>query len=123
MPDKKNILIIDDDQEVIDLLKDFLEVNGFDTASFTDGLDALNYLKETLPDLVLTDLLLPGEHGINVVKQIKDKYFLPVIMMSSIYEEKELTHVMDDYFVEGFFQKPFELHALLKKVNEILNAK
>ena len=74
MPDKKNILIIDDDQEVIDLLKDFLEVNGFGTASFTDGLDALNYLKETLPDLVLTDLLLPGEHGINVVKQIKDKY-------------------------------------------------
>lgn len=123
MPDKKNILIIDDDQEVIDLLKDYLEVNGFDTASFTDGLDALNYLKENLPDLVLTDLLLPGEHGINVVKQIKDKYFLPVIMMSSIYEEKELTHVMDDYFVEGFFQKPFELHALLKKVNEILNAK
>jgi len=123
MPDKKNILIIDDDQEVIDLLKDYLEVNGFDTTSFTDGLDALNYLKENLPDLVLTDLLLPGEHGINVVKQIKEKYFLPVIMMSSIYEEKELTHVMDDYFVEGFFQKPFELHALLKKVNEILNAK
>lgn len=123
MPTKKNILIVDDDQEVIDLLKDYLEVNEFSTSSFTDGLEALDYLKDTLPDLVITDLLLPGEHGINVVKTIKQKYFIPVIMMSSIYNEKELKHVIDEYFVEGFFQKPFELNALLRKINSIFDAK
>lgn len=123
MPTKKNILIVDDDQEVIDLLKDYLEVNEFNTSSFTDGLEALDYLKDTVPDLVITDLLLPGEHGINVVKTIKQKYFIPVIMMSSIYNEKELKHVIDEYFVEGFFQKPFELNALLRKINSIFDAK
>jgi DNA-binding response OmpR family regulator len=123
MATRKNILIVDDDQEVIDLLKDYLEVNEFDTSSFTDGLEALDYLKDAQPDLVITDLLLPGEHGINVVKTIKQKYFIPVIMMSSIYNEKELKHVIEEYFVEGFFQKPFELNALLRKINSILDAK
>jgi DNA-binding response OmpR family regulator len=123
MPTKKHILIVDDDQEVIDLLKDYLEINDFSTSSFTDGLEALDYLKDTQPDLVITDLLLPGEHGINVVKTVKQKYFLPVIMMSSIYNERELKHVIDEYFVEGFFQKPFELSALLKTINSIFDAK
>lgn len=123
MPTKKNILIVDDDQEVIDLLKDYLEVNDFNTYSFNDGLEALDYLKDTQPDLVITDLLLPGEHGINVVKTIKQKYFIPVIMMSSIYNEKELKHVINEYYVEGFFQKPFELNALLRKINSIFDAK
>ena len=124
MQDKTNrhILIIDDDPEVIDLLKDFFEGNKFKVGTASTGVEGLDYFKETLPDLVVTDLLLPGEHGINVVKTIKENYFVPVIIMSSIYKEAEIKSLMDEYFVEAFFEKPFDLKELLKKVDDILDA-
>lgn len=122
---KKHILIIDDDQEIIELLKDLLEGNGFSVGTASNGLEGLAYLNKVkeLPDLIISDLLLPGEHGINVTKTIKEKYFIPVIMISSIYKEKQLKSMMEEYFVEAFFQKPLKLDILLEKVNLILNAR
>lgn len=123
MQNKKHILIIDDEKGMVDLLKDFFEKNNFSTEIATDGIMALACIKIKLPDFVITDLLLPGEHGINIVKTIKKKYFIPIIMMSGIYKEEEVRDMMDEYFVEAFFEKPFDLNVLLKKVNSILNAK
>jgi DNA-binding NtrC family response regulator len=120
---KKHILIIDDDQEVIELLKDLFEGNDFFVGTASNGIDGLDYFNRHLPDLVISDLLLPGEHGLNVIKTIKEKYFIPVIMISSIYKEGQLKNIMDEYFVEAFFEKPLKLDALLEKVNSILNAR
>ena len=119
----RHILIIDDDPEIIDLLKDFFEGHDFNVGTASTGVEGLDYFKESLPELVVTDLLLPGEHGINVIKTIKEKYFVPVIIMSSIYKEAEIKSLMEDYFVEAFFEKPFDLKDLLNKVNEILDEK
>lgn len=123
MQSKKHILIIDDEPEVTELLKNFFEENNFTTKIITDGNKALDYFKNVLPDIVITDLLLPGEHGINVIKIIKEKYFVPVIVITGIYKKKELKNVVDDYSVEAFFEKPVNLEALLEKVNSILNAR
>ncbi len=120
---KKHILIIDDDQEVIELLKDLFEGNDFFVGTASNGLDGLGYFKHHLPDLVISDLLLPGEHGLNVIKTIKEKYFLPVIIISSIYKQGQLKNIMEEYFVEDFFHKPLKLYVLLEKVNSILNAR
>lgn len=123
MQSKKHILIIDDEPDVTDLLKDFFEQKNFKTEIVTDGNEALGSFKDALPDIVITDLLLPGEHGINVIKTIKEKYSLPVIIITGIYEKDELKNVIDDYSVEAFFEKPVNLKALLEKVNSILNAR
>lgn len=122
---KKQIFIIDDDQEITELLKDLLEGNGFSVRTASNGLEGLEYLNKDkeIPDLIISDLLLPGEHGINVIKTIKEKYFIPVIMISSIYKEKQLKSMMEEYFVEAFFQKPLKLDILLEKVKSILNAR
>ena len=120
---KKHILIIDDDQEIIELLKDFFEGNGFSVGTASNGLDGLEYFKRQIPDLIISDLLLPGEHGLNMIRTIKEKYFVPVIMISSIYKENQLESVMEEYFVEAFFSKPLKLDVLLEKVNSILNAR
>lgn len=120
---KKHILIIDDDQEIIELLKDFFEGNGFSVGTASNGLDGLEYFKRQIPDLIISDLLLPGEHGLNMIKTIKEKYFVPAIMISSIYKENQLESVMEEYFVEAFFSKPLKLDVLLEKVNSILNAR
>jgi DNA-binding response OmpR family regulator len=123
MQNKKHILIIDDEPEVTDLLKDFFEKNNFTTEIAADGNEALKSLKDALPDIVITDLLLPGEHGISVIKTIKEKYSVPVIIITGIYERDELQNVIDGYSVEAFFEKPLNLEALLEKVNSVLNAR
>ena len=123
MQSKKHILIIDDEPEVTDLLKDFFEKNNFTAEIVADGNEALKSFKDALPDIVITDLLLPGEHGINVIKTIKEKFSLPVIIITGVYEKDELKNVIDDYMVEAFFEKPVNLEALLEKVNSVLNAR
>ncbi len=120
---KKHILIIDDDPEVIELLKDLFEGNDFIVGAAANGIEGLEYFQDHMPDLVISDLLLPGEHGLNVIKAIKEKYFIPVIVISSIYKQGQLKNIMEEYFVEAFFQKPLKLDALLEKVNSILNAR
>ena len=120
---KKHILIIDDEPDVTDLLKDFFEQKNFKTGIAADGNKALGSFKDALPDIVITDLLLPGEHGINIIKTIKDEYSLPVIIITGIYKKEEIKNIIDDYSVEGFFEKPVNLEALLKKVNSILNVR
>jgi DNA-binding response OmpR family regulator len=122
MEDKKKlILIVDDDPQIADLLKEFFELKGFEAAVAKDGIKALDFFKKALPDIVITDLLLPGEHGIDVIRTIKEKYFVPVIIISGIYKKEELENVIEDYFVEGFLQKPVDTDTLLETVNSILN--
>ncbi len=117
---QKHILIIDDEEEITRVMSSFFEKFGFSTESAHDGIKALASVKNRLPDIVITDLLLPGEHGINIVKTIKEKYFIPVIIITGIYEEAELKSLIEDYFVEAFFAKPFDLEKLLEKVKDIL---
>lgn len=123
MPDnkRKNILVIDDEQEIRELLKDFLEEKNFNVTLAADGLKAKEYIKKNTPDIAIIDLLLPGEHGISLVKTIKENYFIPVIIISSIYHVKEIENVMKDYYVEAFFEKPLDLEELLKKIDSVID--
>ncbi|MCK4766732.1 MAG: response regulator [Candidatus Aminicenantes bacterium] len=121
MQDKKVILVIDDEPEIRDLLKDFLEDNDLSVVLINDGVEALEYMEKKVPDLVITDLLLPGEHGIDLVKIIKEKYFIPVIVMSGIYRYKEVSQVMEEDYVEAFFEKPLALERLLEVIDSLIN--
>lgn len=119
---KRDILVVDDEPEIREMLKDFLQEYEFNVTVAKDGIEAMERLSETLPGIVITDLLMPGEHGINLVKTIKEKYFLPVIIISSIYSREELESLMEEHFVEGFIEKPINLVDLLKLVNEIIRS-
>ncbi|MCK5056667.1 MAG: response regulator [Candidatus Aminicenantes bacterium] len=121
MQNKKNILVIDDEPDIRDLLKDHLEDNNFTVNVVDDGAEALEFMERNIPDLVITDLLLPGEHGIDLIKIIKEKFFLPVIVISGIYRTKEVTHVIKEDLIEAFFEKPLNLDTMLEKINLILN--
>ena len=121
MGNRSNILVIDDEKEVRELLKDYLEGKNFNVTLAADGLQAQQRFKEKVPDIVIIDLLLPGEHGINLVKTIKEKYFIPVIIISGIYSRDEIKDTIEEYFVEGFFEKPLNLDKFLEKINAIIN--
>lgn len=123
MPEiKRDILIVDDEPEIRDMLKDFLQEHDFTITLAEDGIDAMEKLKEKLPGIVITDLLMPGEHGINLVRTIKEKYFLPVIIISSIYSRDQLEDLMEEHFVEGFIEKPLNLVDLLNLLNDIIRS-
>ncbi len=121
MEAKREILIVEDEEETRELLVTFFRENNYDVREAGNGTDALDLLKEKVPDLVITDLLLPGEHGVDLVRKVKDRYFIPVIIISGIYRAEEVRDVIENYFVEGFFEKPVDVMNLLRKVNVILN--
>jgi len=119
---KKNlILIVDDEKEIRQLLKEFLEKNDYDVMVAEDGQQALKLAAERVPDLLITDMLLPKEHGIEVMQSMKDKYFLPIIAISGIYNQSEIKDRIPDIFVDGFFEKPLNLDEILHCVRSILN--
>ena len=99
MGDEKTILLIEDDDDTLELLTSFLVEKNFLVDTVTDWVSALKYLETSTPDLIITDLLLRGEHGINVVKEIKQKYFFPVIIISGIYRQKEMHQFVEQYSV------------------------
>lgn len=121
MKKKNTILIVDDEMEIRLLLQEFLEKNGYNVRVAEDGQQALQLAGEELPDLVITDLLLPKEHGIEVMQAIKDRFFLPIIAISGIYRKEEIQGRINDVFIDGFFEKPLDLDSLLACIRCILN--
>jgi DNA-binding response OmpR family regulator len=120
--EKKNlILVVDDEEEIRLLLKEFLEKNDFEVAVAADGAEALALATKRTPDLVITDLLLPKEHGVDVMRSIKDNFFLPVIAISGIYKKSQIKAEIDDIYIDGFFEKPLDLDEMLLCIRSILN--
>jgi DNA-binding response OmpR family regulator len=118
---KKNlILIVDDEGEIRLLLKEFLEKKDFEVLVAEDGQKALELAEKRIPDLVITDLLLPKEHGIDVMHAIKDRFFIPIIAISGIYKKAEIKEKVDDIYLDGFYEKPLNLEELLKGIQAIL---
>jgi DNA-binding response OmpR family regulator len=118
---KKNlILVVDDEAEIRSLLKEFLESKNFEVWLAEDGQKAIELAEKQTPDLVITDLLLPKEHGIDVLHQIKDRFFIPVIAISGIYKKNEIMEDVEDIFLDGFYEKPLNLEDLLKGIQAIL---
>jgi len=119
---KKNlILIVDDEEEIRLLLKEFLEKNDFDVIVAADGQQAIKLAGEHIPDLVITDMLLPKEHGVEVMQSIKDNFFLPIIAISGIYKKNEIKDKISDIYIDGFFEKPLNLDEILICIRAILN--
>ncbi|MBN2346269.1 MAG: response regulator [Candidatus Aminicenantes bacterium] len=120
--DKRNvILVVDDEEGVRELLREFLGKNGYEVLTAGDGEQALRLAGEKNPDLIITDLLLPKEHGVDVMQAIKDKHLLPIIAMSGIYKKDEIREQLGDVYIEGFFEKPLDLEQVLASVRTILN--
>lgn len=119
---KKNlILIVDDEEEIRNLLKEFLEARNFEVLVAEDGARALELARTHVPDLVITDLLLPKEHGIDVMHEIKDRFFTPIIAISGIYKKEEIAAKIDDIYLDGFYEKPLNLEDLYKGIQAVFD--
>jgi DNA-binding NtrC family response regulator len=123
MDRKKNILLVDDDDDVREFLTTFFEEKGYETIEAENGTKAKQIVDETRPDLIISDLLLPGEHGLDVIRYIKDKYFLPVIAISGIYSKEEIESDIEEMYIDGFIKKPIDTVLLTNLVENVFDGK
>lgn len=117
----KKILLIDDELVYRNMLRSYLENNDFIVYDVPSGHEADIVLQSVDDiDMVITDLMMPGEHGIDLMIRIREKYKIPVLVISGVYDQ-DLLKEDDIDFSDGFLKKPFELEELKKKVIELLN--
>ncbi len=110
------VLVVDDDQALSEMLGIVLRAEGYEALFCDDGSKAQGIFKETKPDLVLLDLMLPGIDGIEVCKKIRSESGVPIVMLTARGDTldivKGLESGADDYIVKPF--KPKELVARIK---------
>lgn len=117
--DMGKILIVDDDQNICELLRLYIEKEGFTTAIANDGKQALELFESEAPDLIMLDIMLPGLDGWQVCREIRKKSQAPIIMLTAKGEvfDKVLGLELgaDDYVV-----KPFEAKEVVARIKAVL---
>lgn len=112
----KKILIIEDDESIAELEKDYLEITGFDTEIAQDGNKGLELALNEEFDLILLDVMLPGKDGFKICQELRAVKQIPILMVTAkkedIYKIQGLGIGADDYIV-----KPFSPSELVARVN------
>ncbi|MSO84893.1 MAG: response regulator [Rhodospirillales bacterium] len=114
-----HLLVVDDDREIRDLLARFLAKNGFRVTGARDGTEMASALAEWRIDLVILDLMLPGEDGLALCRKLRASSALPVLMLTAKGEEVDRI-VGLEVGADDYLPKPFNPRELLARVRAIL---
>jgi len=120
----RKILVIDDEPDVVSYLSAFLEDEGFQVLTASNGPDGLALAREETPDLITLDITMPGMSGIEVLTSLRRDDHLnsvPVVIITGVTSFDTLTDYRDVRAPEGFMQKPIDLVKLLSTIEGILN--
>lgn len=119
MEDLPHILVVDDDGRLRDLLSKFLMEHGFMVVTASDAVEARGRLNSLDFDLIILDLMMPGESGLSFAQDLRKRSAMPILMLTAMAEAEDringLESGADDYLV-----KPFEPRELLLRINNIL---
>lgn len=119
MNNRTHILVVDDDQDIGALLKEFLGIQGFMVTTVGDGATMRKIIAAGTVDLVILDLMLPGEDGLSLCRFLRGSTRLPVIMLTAMGDETDrvvgLEMGADDYLA-----KPFSTRELLARIKAVL---
>jgi len=116
--DKKRILVVDDDTDLVNMLKIRIEAEGYVFMSAKDGQEMLDALKVKRPDVILLDIMLPNMDGYSAIREMRkdDRYAdIPVIVLSA-KEKKKMGDLFALEKIKFFVEKPFETKDLMEKV-------
>jgi len=116
---KKNILIIEDDEGIQNLLRIYLNNEGFRVIICSNGERGLKSLKKELPDLIILDLMLPGIDGQTICKKIREISRIPVIMLTAKNDLDDRVRGLN-VGADDYITKPFEPRELVARIHAIL---
>ena len=117
---KSKILVVDDDRKIVELVRLYLEKDGYRVSAAYDGLQALELARQTRPDLIVLDLMLPGMDGLDVCRVLRGEgNRVPIIMLTAkITEEDKLIGL--DLGADDYLTKPFSPRELLARTRAVL---
>lgn len=111
----RTILVVDDEQPIADILKFKLEKEGYQVHVAYDGEEALVKVEEVKPDLILLDIMLPLKDGMEVCREVRKKYDMPIIMLTA--KDSEIDKVLGlELGADDYVTKPFSSRELLARV-------
>ncbi|MDD5432126.1 MAG: response regulator [Candidatus Omnitrophica bacterium] len=121
--EKKKILVVDDEEDLIKFVKVRLEANNYEVFFAYDGQEALNVIDEVNPDLLILDIMLPKKNGYEVCEKLKKdpKYsHLPILMLTAKDQQRDVD-LAKEMGADAFICKPFEAELLLYDIKNLLH--
>lgn len=115
----QHILIVEDDLDIQDLLRNFLHEVGYETTVASDGMEAIALFSSAHFDLILLDIMLPKIDGFTVCELIRKQSQIPIIMLTALNGEEEQIRGLD-LQVDDYITKPFSMPILIRKIAAVL---
>tara|TARA_B100000029_G_scaffold514092_1_gene615634 strand:+ start:1367 stop:2044 length:678 start_codon:yes stop_codon:yes gene_type:complete len=115
-----HILVVDDDDRIRELVKEYLEENNFLVTTASNALEAKNKLKIVKFDILILDIMMPGESGLVLTREVKKNDNVPIILLTAKGETKDRIEGLE-LGADDYLGKPFEPKELLLRINNILN--
>jgi two-component system, OmpR family, alkaline phosphatase synthesis response regulator PhoP len=118
MPGKK-VLVVDDDAKTVELVKLYLNRDGYRVITASDGLEALKLARENNPDLIVLDLMLPGMNGLEVCRVLREESDVPIIMLTALTTDEDRLKGLE-LGADDYVTKPFSPRELAARVRAVL---
>lgn len=120
---KKKILIVEDEAQLVEMLKMRLEASDYEVIVAYDGQEGLQKAREKKPSLIILDLMLPKLDGFKICRMLKfdEKYrHIPIIMFTARAQDTD-RKISEEVGADAYITKPFEPQVLLSKIQELVN--
>ena len=113
------ILVVDDEVDIVEFIDDYLTGEGYKVIKAYDGVEALDKIRQGLPDLVVLDIMLPGLDGFEVCKQIRTESAVPIVMLTA--KDTDVDKIVGlEIGADDYMPKPFNPRELVARVKAIL---
>lgn len=113
------VLVVDDEPQILRLVRAGLRGHGYDVQTAVDGEDALDQIALHAPDIVILDLVMPGKSGFDVVQEVRTWSTVPIVVLSARGEERDKVTALD-LGADDYLTKPFGMNELLARIRVAL---
>ncbi|MBN1483194.1 MAG: response regulator transcription factor [Chloroflexia bacterium] len=118
-PKGKVVLVVDDENRMVEFIRMNLELEGYRVSTASNGLEAVERVREDLPDLLLLDVMMPQMDGFEALRQIRQISTVPVIMVTVRGDEPDLVRGLE-LGADDYISKPFSPRELLTRIKAVL---
>lgn len=116
----KQVLIIEDDLNIAEMERDYLQLNGYKSEIAQDGAQGLKLALQGIYDVIIVDLMLPGKDGYQIIKEIRKEFEIPIIVVSARSEDLDKIRGLD-FGADDYLTKPFSPAELVARVKSHIN--